>query len=133
MVVVELEGGRQVSVPNSPVIMLAEAIADGEIRVAAAYDRTDEAGVATSIKMYVNDGAGGAMDWGTPVGSVTLATGPDAQAVTVDSAGLAGATTYLVGVRAQTAAAMDAVNTNTEPVLTDATAPAAPDLTTVIV
>ena len=133
MIVIDLVNGVQVSRPNSPVIGGAEAIAGGEVRVHARYDREGETGVATSIRMYVNDGAGGAMDWGTSKGSATLPTGHDFFFVDMDSTGLIGAKTYLVGIRARTDAGVEDSNTETVSILTDATPPGAPTLTAEIV
>jgi len=133
MVVVDLLNGAQMLRPNSPIIAGAEAIAAGQVRIHAIYDRHGETGVATSIRMYSNDGAGGAMDWDTPVGTVSLPSGQVFFFVDVDSAGLDGAKTYLVGVRARTDAGIEDANTNTESVLTDALAPDAPVLTAEII
>ena len=128
MVYVDLEDGVQVLRPNSPSIAIAEAIADGEVRVQAMYDRTGEAGVATSIHMFVNDGAGGAMDWNTSKGNVSLPTGPTLHIVELDSSGLTGALTYDVGIRAKTTAGVYDANTTTVEVTTDSTAPDGPTL-----
>lgn len=133
MVAVDLTSGAQVLRPNSPEIWRAEAITAGQIEVRAMYDRTGEAGVATSIRLYVNDGAGGAMDWVNSVGSVSLATGFSRQVVDVDSTGLTGGLTYLCGIRARTAAGVEDENTTTTSVTTDSTAPSGPTLVTDIV
>jgi len=68
------------------------------------------------------------VDWGSSVGSVALATGSTFQFVEVESSGLTGGQTYLCGVRAQTAGAVQDENTNTTSVLTDSTAPGAPSV-----
>ena len=132
MVVVQLNAGSEVAIPNEPSIVTAEAIAAGEVRVTTAYDRADEAGVATAIHVFVNDGAGGAMDWATSKGSVTLPTGQDRMMVEVESSGLTGGLTYLVGIRARTGASVEDANTNTASVTTDAAAPTAPVLTAAV-
>lgn len=133
MVQVNLTSGAETLRPNEPTILLAEAIVGGEISVHAMYERAGEAGVATVIEMFVNDGAGGAVDWNTSVGSATLATDALVDSVELESTGLTGGLTYLVGVRAKTAALVYDENTNTESVLTDSTAPTAPTLTATVV
>lgn len=133
MVQVDLDKGAIVERPNAPTTLLAEAIAAGQIRVQAGYDRGGEVGTATSIRIYVNDGAGGAMDWSTPVGTGTLATGLDHQTIEIDSSGLTGGLTYNVGIRARTDGGTESDNTDVTAVTTDATAPGAPVLTTDIV
>lgn len=133
MVQVDLDKGAIVERPNAPATVLAQAIAAGQVQVRAAYDRSGEVGTATTIRIYVNDGAGGAMDWNTPVGTGTLATGLDHQVIEIDSSGLTGGLTYDVGIRARTAGGTESDNTDTTEVTTDATAPGAAVLTTDIV
>ncbi|HUW99643.1 MAG TPA: hypothetical protein VMY35_01585 [Phycisphaerae bacterium] len=129
MVAVEVADGAQVLIPNSPWIIQAAAAPAGEIDLVAVYDRTGESGVATTIRAYVNDGAGGAIDYDTPVGTATLTTGDTNQAVAITTSGLSGALTYWIGVRARTAAGVEDANTDYSEVTTDATGPAAPDIT----
>jgi fibronectin type 3 domain-containing protein len=133
MVAIEVTAGVQVLIPNSPTILTGQAIADGEVRLTVRYDRDGATGVATSVQLYVNDGAGGAMDWGTSVGTADLATGFSLEIVDIDSTGLTGGLTYLCGVRAKTAEDVEDANTETISVVTDATAPAAPDVTATVV
>jgi len=128
MVSIDLVAGVQVERPNEPAILTARPVAGGEVELAVAYCRYGEVGTATSIRLYTNDGAGGAMDWVNHVGSTTL-TGENEQVLTVTSNGLDGAKTYLCGVRARTADGTLDQNTNTTSVLTDATGPGTPVLT----
>lgn len=133
MVAIDLAAGVRVQRPASPTILAGTAIAAGEVEMTVQYDRTGETGAATTIKIYSNDGAGGAMDWGTPVGSGNLAAGVVRQVIKVESSGLTGGLTYLMGARARTAGAVEDANTETVSVLTDATAPTAPVLTAEVV
>jgi hypothetical protein len=128
MAEIVLSNGVQSSQPNSPRILAGDPIADGEVELLVEYDRTGESGEATEVRLYVNDGAGGAMDWNTAVGTASLATGLDLQTVTVESSGLTGGLTYVCGVRAATTGGTTDTNTETVSVETDATAPGAPTL-----
>ena len=135
MVAVDLEAGVQVARPNSPEIIesRSRAIADGEVRIVATYNAVGEQGEATSIRLYVNNGAGGAIDYGTSVGSADLSTDAQVEVVSIDSTGLAGALTYRCVVRARTAAGVEDENTEYIELATDAAAPDAPVLAAAIV
>lgn len=130
---VDIVAGAVSTAPNEPGLVSAVAVADGEAEVAAIYDRTGEAGEATTIYLYANDGGGGTVDWGTSIGSATLGTGRTVQMVEITSSGLTGGKTYLVGVRAETAAGVQDQNTETASVTTDAAAPDAPVVTGTVV
>jgi hypothetical protein len=132
MVTLWLDSGAEVTRPNQPYIVQARAAAGGEIEVLAEYVDTDEAASPATIKMYVNDGAGGAMDWGTPVASVNLDGYLTQERKTLTSTGLTGGLTYLVGIRAVTSGDIHDGNTTTESVTTDDTAPSAPTLTSTV-
>ena len=133
MVSVDLVNGVLVARPNTPLVVTAEAIADGEIRIVGQYDAKGETGEATSIRLYVNDGAGGAVDYGTSVGSATLSSQARFEAATVDSSGLSGALTYLCVIRARTDAGIEDTNTTTTSVTTDSAAPSTPTLTAAVI
>ena len=128
MVAIDLTAGVRDERPNQPAILGARAVADGEVEIEVAYDRTGEAGVAATVRLYANDGEGGAMDWDTPVGTANLTAGVNVQTVTIESSGLSGELTYLLGVRARTAATVEDANTTTPSLTTDATAPGASTL-----
>lgn len=133
MVRLDASGGTAVSRPNSPAIADAYAAEGGEITVLADYDKRNEAGTAATVKMYVDDGAGGGVDWNTPVASASLVIGTDVERVSLTSSGLTGGLTYEVGVRALTAGGVQDPNTDTVEVTTDDAAPTAPTLASVIV
>ena len=132
MVALNLTTGTQILRPNSPSILDARAVADGEVTVMALYLRSGEAGVATTVRLFADDGAGGGVDWDTPVATATLTTNATAQAVELTSSGLTGGLTYELGCRARTAATVEDENTDTTEVLTDATAPGTPSVTVTI-
>ncbi|MFO8006889.1 MAG: hypothetical protein R6V05_04045 [Candidatus Brocadiia bacterium] len=131
MAVIDLNNGVQVSRPNSPEITESRAIASGQARVTVRYDRTGEAGVAATIELYADDGAGGAVDYNSAVGSTALDSGRQVQTVEVDSSGLSGGNTYELVARAATSGDVEDTNTDSVEVTTDATAPDAPTLSVV--
>ncbi len=128
MAAIDLDAGVQVSRPNSPTVLGQAAIAAGEAQVMASYDRTGASASAATLELYANDGAGGAVDYNTAVGSIAVpAGGPHALAV--ESSGLTGGLTYVLAVRARTSGGVEDLNTDTVSVLTDSTAPGAPTFT----
>jgi hypothetical protein len=127
MVAVELESGAEVARPNSPTIIEGRPAAGGEVEVVAGYTRADEGGEATKLNLYVNDGAGGAIDWGTVEASASLPGYGSAQ-VTLTSSGLTAGSTYKCGVRAETAAGVEDTNTAYIEVTADDDTPAGADL-----
>ncbi len=128
MVAIDISGGARLQRPNEPSVLDYRAAAGGEVELTVAYVREGEDGTATEVRLYVNDGAGGAIDYNTSVGSASLASGLDFQAVTITSSGLSGGLTYRCGVRARTAGGVEDANTDHVEVTTDATAPSAPTL-----
>ena len=133
MVRVDLVAGVNTSTPNKPTVAMSEAAPGGEIRVRGQYDAYGEAGVATSVRLYVNDGAGGAIDYNTAVGTATLSSDARYEAFTIVSSGLAGSKTYLCVIRARTAAGIEDSNTTSFSVATDDVLPGAPVLTATLV
>ncbi len=134
MVYLDLSAGVQVSRPNAPQTQTASAIADGEIRIVCWYDTRGQRGVATEVNMYVNDGSGGAVDYGTSVGVATVTYTAGTERIVVDSSGVSGGgSTFIVAVRAKTAGGVESQNTDTSSVVTDDTGPGAITLTTSVV
>lgn len=128
MVSIDLTGGAEDLRPNRPTMIHAWAAAGGEIEVLARYDSRGEGATATSIRMYTNNGAGGAMDWGTPVATENLTGTASVRLVSLTSSGLTGGLTYDVGIRSRTDGGVEDENTDTVEVTTDSTAPTAPTL-----
>jgi len=129
MVTLDLVNGAQAERPNSPLIVDYGPVAGGEVTLIALYDRTGEVGTATVLNLYVNDGAGGAIDYNTSVGSGTLATERVTQVLTIDSSGLSGQNTYLCVVRAATSGGTEDTNTDSVSITTDSLAPGTPAIT----
>ena len=79
------------------------------------------------LNLYVNDGAGGAIDWNTVEASASLP-GFGVVQVTLTSSGLTAGDTYRCGVRAETDAGVEDTNTNYEEVTADDDMPFSPDI-----
>ena len=132
MVALDLTTGDQVLRPNSPEILDARAVAGGEATVTALYVRPGEVGVATSVRLYADDGAGGGVDWNTLVATATLRPNATMQTVELTTTTLTGGLTYELGARARTAAGIEDENLDTVEVTTDDTAPGTPVVTVTI-
>lgn len=128
IVLVDLDSGSETSRPNQPSVQAVEPAADGEARVRGAYRRDGEDGSADVIELYANNGQGGAIDYGTAVGSYNLGT-QTLEQYDITSSGLVGGRTYRVAVRAVTSGGTDDGNTDAYEVETDAEAPGTPSVT----
>ena len=122
MVAVDLDAGSELQRPNQPDILRAVPVSGGEAEVEAGYVREGEDGKAVELRLYANDGAGGAVDYGTILDTVSL-NDTTGQSVTLTSSGLSGGNTYKLAVRAATSDGTEDRNTDTVEVTTDATAP----------
>ena len=129
MVKIDLTGGVQILTPNSPSIVSGVAIAGGQVRVVASYVGEGADGVAATIRVYSNDGAGGAVSYVTPVATGTLRATAAYQVATLDTAGLDGQKTYKLVARARTAVGVEDTNTVEIEVLTDSVLPTPATLT----
>ncbi len=129
MVKIDLSGGVQILTPNSPSIISGTAIAGGQVRVVASYVGEGADGVAATMRVYSNDGAGGAVSYVTPVATGALRATAAYQSATLDTAGLDGQKTYILVARARTAVGVEDTNTVEIEVLTDSVSPTAVTLT----
>jgi len=132
MVAVDVDAGSELQRPNSPDILEGRPASGGEVEVVAGYSRSGEDGEATKVNLYVNDGAGGAIDWNTAEDTVDLPGFGVAQ-VTLTSSGLTAGDTYRCGVRAETDAGVEDTNTDYVEATADDDAPSSPDLSAEVV
>jgi hypothetical protein len=132
MVHIDLVNGERTLRPNTPTISSATAISAGQAEVQVAYTGEGAAGTATTVRIYADDGAGGAVDYVTPVCTIILGETSEPQARTGLTAGLDGQKTYALVARARTSAGTEDTNTTETEVTTDSLAPTTPTLAAVV-
>jgi hypothetical protein len=126
-----VSGGLAIAAPNVVTNVAAAARSGGVVRVTGNYDRTAESGVATHVHLFRNNGAGGAVDYGSVIGTAALGTTATLQRFTVDSPALTDGLTYIFGVKAATVANVESALAPECSATADATGPAKPTLTAV--
>jgi len=103
---IDLVNGVRVMRPNSPGGGTAVSLAGGGLRLSSHYNRSGEAGVATRINFYSNDGLGGEIDYVSPAATVGLS-GMAEQTVCAEPTGLAEGRQYSFVARAETDAGVE--------------------------
>ena len=117
----ELSSGAGILPPNMPYNGSAMPVGSGSVEVRVWYSKEGELAVATQIRVYHNDGAGGGINYAA-YDSVALAGEFEEEAVVTVSA-LTGGLTYLFAARAYTAGAVPSETLTGMSATVDVTAP----------
>ena len=125
---VRIESGVAVSGPPTKPLLTAVNADGGTVTLRASVDPQLGAGKPTKVKFFTNDGAGGAVDYGTALNSddfVALGT-TGTRAVGDLTTAVYGETERIFGLRAYTAAGVASVNADEVTITPDASVPPDP-------